>query len=207
MKVRASDYTALTPEQALKLYARVARPVLDKCFKPSTCIEQSRVLIEVLARFNIEAEALGTKLLVACKEKQYQFLSGLDDEELQRAKLKASSYEVRADSFSSEWGRHVVVIVDKMILVDSTLAQASSQEHGFHLNADLYTVQFPHVLPEDEVPDLEIECSGDDGTKFSVRWVGTDDSDWEQTEAWEPSHLWPLIDLIEMKMRRRLQVQ
>jgi hypothetical protein len=188
--------------ELLEIYERVARPHLDKIFKPTTCTEQTRVLIEVLARFGVEAQPLGVKLCVTYEAGGFQFLSGLDPEERERARTTCRGYVERPNSEGNiVHGRHVVAVVERHVLVDSTLHQASAPEYGLTLKPMLIVLPFEkRIGGEGLTPCLDARFELDNGEKLDVRWIGTPDRGWVDDDGWEPSHLWPLIDFIEIAM-------
>lgn len=193
-------------EEILEIYRMVARPFLDMAFEPERCVEQSRVLIEVLKRFGIAAEPLGTKFILTCNAKEFAYYSGLDEEEKERGKRTAKAWLDRDEGRPAVKGkRHVVVIVERRILVDPTFYQARAVPFNFTLDPDVLVMPFPHPMEDDFIPDLEIDCNGNDGTKFTMRYIGTRDKDWELDDGWEPSHLWPLIDRIEKEIHVEIQ--
>ena len=188
----------------LAAYRAIARPFIDRIFEPSTCIEQSRVLIEVLKRFGIAAEPISTKMVVTCTAKDYQFVTGLDPEEEERGKQICKSFVQKHQNnpIPRDWiVRHVVVLVERRFWVDSTLYQASTPRFNFDLDPDVIVLPLGEPLPPEYLPDLEAGYVADDGTEFTVRWIAVNDFAWQRDDGWEPSHLWPLIDRIERDMR------
>jgi hypothetical protein len=189
-------------EEVLQIYRKIARPWLDKIFEPATCTEQSRVLLEVLKRFGIAAEPVGTKMIVTCQAQEYQFVTGIDEEEKERARRTAKAYiERHAKGETVRVIRHVVLLVERRILVDSTLHQASARSFKFQIEPDIVILPFPQQLGSEHLFDAQAKAETRDGIEFEIRWIATDDRDWEQDDGWEPSHLWPLIDRIESDMR------
>jgi hypothetical protein len=189
-------------ETVLGLFEHAARPSLN-FFARNTCIEQTRILIEVLKRFGIEAEPLATKLHVVCPAKRYQFLLSGDPADLRNAKRFTPRVIERKNDADETLGYHTVTLVGgRRLLVDLTLAQASSEEFDFAIDPQTFVLPLPFAIPPDELPDLRLECATDAGVPFTVRYIGVPDRDWERAPAWEPSHLWALIDLIEWRMRR-----
>ena len=191
-------------ERLLNLYTQVARPYLD-VFPPATCIEQTRVLVEVLRRFNISADGLGVKLVVTYPAGDYQFVSGLDTEDRERGRAVAKAWLERPNSNGEViGGRHVVALVERLWMIDSTLHQASQPSFGLSIPADVYTIPFDAPLADDHWPVIDAKYTLDEGDEFSVQWIATPTREWEKSDAWEPSHLWPAIDRIEAEMRARL---
>ena len=191
----------------LDLYETCARPWLNQIFKPNTCIEQTRVLLEVIQRFGVRAEAVGTKLIVKCEAREYCFISGLDADELHSAMNTAKRFILHGNDHDATLNRrHVCALVDQRFLADSTLHQASSEQFGVKIPAAI-TVIGPLAFPSDHRAtgsDVTAEYALDDGARLAARWITTPDRDWLDDPAWEPSHLWRLIDRIERDMRRNI---
>ena len=194
----------LGAEAALDLFEEVARKYLA-AFDRNTCIEQTRILIEVLRRFDIQAEPLATKLHLLCKDKDFQYFMSGDERDRQNAMKLARGFIQRRNDAGDVLGYHTVALVERRVFVDLTLAQCESPEFGFQLDPQMLVVPFPHPLKEGCLAD--IGCSGvsSNGVPFDVRWISVPDRGWERTEAWEPSHLWPLIGLIVQEMRERIR--
>jgi len=191
----------------LDLYEQTARALLNRLFKPDTCIEQTRVLLEVMRRFDVRADALGCKLHVVCDAKQFQFITGVDREEIERGRSIAKRFIERkaAREDQEQYKRHVVALLDDRFIVDSTMHQASSTEFGVIIAPVIVTLGplAPRSAP-DSCWDMEAVCTLDDGLELKARWITTTDRDWLDAPGWEPSHLWPLIDRIERDMRARI---
>ena len=202
---------SLSPDtdNILALYRRLARPWLDLIFEPATCTEQSRVLFEVLKRFGIAAEPVGTKMHVICEAREYQFVTGLDEEEKRRGKRIVKAWIDRpAKGQCDSITRHVVLLVERRILVDSTLHQASAPpEFSFVIAPDLVILPFPNEVGEGCGFDVRAQGLAQGGIEFEARWIATQDRDWELDEGWEPSHLWPLIDRLTVDIRAALRAQ
>ena len=191
----------MTAEHALELFERVARKPLDT-LDANTCIEQSRILIEVLRRFGIAAEPLSTKFFLVCKQCEFQFFSSGDPVDHENAKRVAKGYEYRNNHRpDADFGYHIVVLVERRLVVDLTTAQASVPDYGFILRPEMVILPLPKRVGEDMLPDIEVEAHNDDGIPFTARWIGVRDESFRSTPAWEPSHLWPLIDIFEAQMR------
>lgn len=191
----------MTAEEALELFEQAARPWLDMCFARNTCMEQSRVLVEVLKRFGIAAEPLATKLHVVCAAREFQFFSSGDPADHEKARRLPKGYRRNpSDRPDDEWGYHTVALVERRILADMTFAQAESEEFDFRLKPQMVTVPFPSPVPPGELPDVYVSGESTNGVPFTVRWMGVADRDWEDKPAWEPSHLWKLIDDIGLAM-------
>jgi len=190
-----------TATEVLDLFERQARPWLN-VFEKNTCIEQTRVLIECLKAFGVRARPVGAKLHVVCPARGMQFVTGIAAEEAARGKKIAKSWIERKPPDNKH---HVVALVEDHILVDLTVAQASSPESNFLIEPRMLAAPSPEpiVIAPDSHWRIKANAALDDGTKFTIEWILTADEDWLDTLAWEPSHLWPLIHRIVHEMRKR----
>jgi hypothetical protein len=189
----------------LGLYEAVARRYLNY-LEPNTCVEQTRILIEVLRKFGVEAEAFGVVLVVKCPSKGFQFVAGMDEKEAAegRKKVTASWIEKTNSDGLTYPGRHVVALVNRSILVDATVSQASNTEFDFHLDRQILVVPFPKPLLPGRHVDALIQAATEDGCQFTIEYLSRPERDWEKDDGWEPSHLWKLIDRIAEEMLQRI---
>jgi hypothetical protein len=190
-------------EDALELFERVSRPALNQ-FSRASCIEQTRILIEVLARFGVAAEPVSTKFHLVCEKRKFQFFASGDPGDYELARRLCPGIISRANDVGERTGYHVVALVERRILADLTTAQAQSPEFNFWLRPWLVALPFPEPVPEGELFDVRVNGETDNHVPFTARWIAVPDRSFEATPAWEPSHLWPLIDIFEAHMRLEL---
>jgi hypothetical protein len=188
----------MTTLEVLEHYERIARPWLNQIFKPQTCIEQTRLLIEVLARWGINAWAMGAVLTVTYPAAKYIYISGCTKQQGDQIRGSTADYRERPSSDGTVYDLpHVVAIVENSILVDMTIAQASFADKDLVIDPVALVVALPRpVYPASLLPDLTIAGELAGGTEFEARWVGVADRSFERYPAWDPSHLLPLIDRI-----------
>lgn len=185
----------MTAELALELFEYCARPFLAG-FGKNTCIEQVRILSEVLKRLGISTEPMACKLHVSVPSHDFQFFASGDPRDYENAKKLAHRFVSRRNRQDEILGYHTVALVERRIFVDLTLAQVSNEEFRFIL--DPCMVSFAVTEPFDPpFFDISADATTNTGTPFTVHWIGVEDRSFEKTPAWEPSHLWKLIDMIE----------
>lgn len=182
-------------ESILDRFEHCARGLLN-LLNRNTCIEQTRILVEVLHRFGVAAEPIGTKLHVVCDACQFQFVSGVDERDLANARGMGLDLHYRP----GDAGSHTVALVERRWLVDLTVSQAAAEEYGFRLTPELCCIDMRTEIPAGDLPHVKANAVSDNDTPFSIQWIGVPIRDWESTEAWEPSHLWGIIDTIEARM-------
>lgn len=189
----------MTTEETLDLFETCAMPYLSM-FERNTCIEQTRILIEVLKRFSVPARPLATKFHLVCKACEFQFFASGDPMDMLRAEALAKGVIKRKNSANETLGYHTVAVVDQRFVVDLTMAQAEAEQFNFRLRPCMLVMPAEEPIAEDYLPDIQAEGVNDEDVSFTMRWIGTDNRDFEKTPAWEPSHLWPLIGIIEKDM-------
>ena len=182
-------------------FNRVARPYLQ-LFVPATCIEQSRILVEVLPEFGARTEAVATSMMVKCPELNLAYVAGADAEERARGKQLAGEWEDRTTPTGEGYG-HVVVaaeIAGQSYLIDATMAQASMPDRGMCIPRFVIAIGplLQHPGPGSQI-DAGLLLDG--GRSIDATWVVKDTRNFERTPGWEPSHLWPLIHRIVREMK------
>jgi hypothetical protein len=119
----------MTIEEVLKLYARIARPVILEYFRKDSCIASTRITVEVFTRLGFKAIPLPS---------QAQIYNRKFREILEREKHWPTKEEMKKWITQGAWGigigfgdhkgggyvGHLVAIVENKYLVDSSLDQA-----------------------------------------------------------------------------------
>ena len=197
----------MIPPQIPELIDRfnaVAGPYL--CYFPAaSCIEQSRILVEVLQALDVKAEAVGTAMTVLCPALNVAYVTGVTAEERARGKAAAGEWVDRPsrDGKAGEDCGHVVVVavIDcEHFLIDPTIGQASMPERGVVIPRYAMPIGPLSQRPE---PGCELVAGLDlgDGKSIEVTWLLREARTFEATPAWEPSHLWPLIGRVVREMK------
>jgi hypothetical protein len=179
----------------------VAGPYLSY-FPAASCIEQSRILLEVLRALDVRSEAIETAMKVHCRELNLAYVTGADAEGRARGKAAAGFWIDRTTPEAEGYG-HVVVaaaIDGGTFLIDPTIGQASIPDRGLIIPRVVMPVG---PLEQWPTPGCEITAGMDldDGKLIEVTWLIRDTRHFESTEAWEPSHLWALIGRLVREMK------
>lgn len=169
-------------------------------FPAISCIEQTRILYECL-RDQVPVKPVETRLIVRCDELSLAYIGG--STAAQRAETfrhkPADEIVDRHTPGAADVG-HVVAIVGGAWLVDLTLAQAAMPEKGLAIERQGLAVGPLPTSPE-EGSQIEAGVILNSGIELKIEWTLTGRRDFERTEAWEPSHLWPLIHRIRREMK------
>lgn len=185
----------------------VAQPYLKR-FPLASCIEQSRILVEVLPEFGAKVEAIEATMIVRCGPLNLAYISGADPEERARGKAIAGTFLDRTTPEGEGYG-HVVVaaeIAGRPYLLDPTMSQASMPDRDFLIPRGVLAIG---PLSQRPAPDCQIEAGFvlDDGKEVTTTWNIKETRNFERTQAWEPSHLWSLIHHIIREMEWAASVE
>lgn len=185
----------------------VAKPYLE-LFAPSTCIEQSRILVEVLPQFGAKVQAMQCTLTVDCPALKLMYVAGASAADRARGKAICHNFlEGGSDPHADQI--HVAVaaeIAGQPYLVDPTFSQASMPDRGLLIPRGVLAVGPLSAMP---APGKQIDAglALDDGKRVDATWFITDSRAFERTPAWEPSHLWRLIHRIVREMKWAVSVE
>lgn len=202
-----------TIPDVINAFAQTTRPVILRYFNRRSCIASSRVAIEVLQYFGVEARAIPVRFVVRVPSLKMAFVSGLSPEEKRTAKRDAGEFvelqpgpEIRGGG--SGWDGHVIVDAGGC-LVDPSFDQALdaiAQQGRVQIDASPRVAVFP--LDGRELPDyFEARFTGvlDDGTQIHIEYVRTADESFQLAPAWETDHLEPAIAEIIGRMEKLLE--
>lgn len=109
-----------------KLLARVARSILPQHFAPNCCVNGTRIAVEVLRRFDIEARPVATRA-VAFNRVAWAHATG-------RPSPKGEAYILdvgSGDATGPGWDKHLVCVAGGYFL-DMSIGQFHRPERGIH---------------------------------------------------------------------------
>jgi hypothetical protein len=194
----------MAASEIVRAFAITARPIILKYFPPACCVAASRITVECLRRFGIRSEATQVKFVVHVKALNMAYVAGLDEDEREKARLKASDWIDRVpDNLVAPWNGHVVVVTKKMpsFLIDPSFDQAVMP--GVRIPPYILAAPLGRAIrPCDVGADLQLKT--DDGLTLDVRYVPSSDRSFLDTPAWDRDHILPVADEICVAMRRHL---
>lgn len=168
-------------------------------FPANSCIEATRIFLECMPE-EARVETVETRLVVLCDQLKLAYVGGSTEAERAQAFANKPADEI-IDMHTP--GRddvgHVVAIVDGLWLVDLTVSQAAMPEKGLVIERTGLAVG-PLPQPPEEGTEIVAGVTLDTGLNLDITWTLTGRRDFERTEAWEPSHLWPLIHRIRREI-------
>jgi hypothetical protein len=113
-------------EEFVRAYARVARTVMRLGMESQTCVSAARVTCEFFARCGMSVRPVPCKLILKVPAHHFIYVAGGTDPQLRR---DASRWFKRTPH-AGAWAAHVVAVVQDRWLIDASVDQATSMEHG-----------------------------------------------------------------------------
>lgn len=175
-------------------FEAVARPEILKWFPANSCIASSRIAVECLGLFGVEAVGVAATLIARCGTLAY--VVGMNPREKARAKKQAGSFVERTSPNGIDG--HVVAVVPGEWLIDASFDQV---DVGFPINPA------PLLIPLDgrRADSLHVKGSVKIGLELVQIEYLTNPRRWfKLTPAWETDHLQPVIWAIARKMEMHL---
>jgi hypothetical protein len=194
-------------------FAETARPVILRYFNRSSCIASSRIALEVLRYFGIDARAIPVRFALQVPSLKIAFVSGLTSEQKLKARATAGTFielepgpEIRNVGGGS-WNGHVIVHAGGCLL-DPSFDQAldAIAQGGAQIDASPRVAVF--ALDGEPVPDyFEARFTAwlDDETEIYVEYASIEDDSFKRAPAWETDHLQPAIEEIISSMEKLLE--
>jgi hypothetical protein len=173
------------PETIVAAFASVARPVMLAYLGGDrrTCIASTRMAIETMRALGLEAEAVPVQFVVRCKALNFAYISGFSHKARQRmARQTGKPILTRGDG----WNGHLIAAVAGRWLIDSSIDQIHSPDHG--LVVEPCALVMP--IPEGKVPSLKrlhVEARGetDNGQRLEISYRSIENHTYRDAEAWE----------------------
>ncbi len=172
-------------ETIISAFASVARPVMLAYLGGDrrTCIASTRMTIETMRSLGLEAEAVPVQFMVHCKALNYAYISGFSQKARDRMARRAGKPILTR---GSGWNGHLIAAVAGRWLVDSSIDQIDSPDHG--LLVEPCTLVMP--IPEGErlsLKRLSVEIRGatDNGQQLEISYRSIQNHAYRESEAWE----------------------
>jgi hypothetical protein len=198
----------MTVEEVLKVYARIARPVILEYFRKDSCIASTRITVEVFSRLGFKAMPFPCTV---------QIYNNKFREIFEREKHWPTKKEMGKWVTKGAWGigigfgddrkegylGHMVAIVENRYLVDSSLDQAERPNKEIYLPAILVT----EVNRDFRRGKKELTIVNERGTVM-VYEPRIKDRKWEATPDWTKiSRHTPAIERILFELRKELEFE
>lgn len=185
-------------EVVVRLFENLAQPILA-CFpNRNSCVEQTRVVVEVMRAFKLKAVPKPVKLMV--KAPGYAYVSGLDAEERGRAQATAGEF-IEKSPMDGGFPGHLCAVVERRWMIDTTLDQASCPAKGVEIPPVIMVYPLAREINPDDIA-LDARMENDAGLALEVRYLPLHDHSFLTSEAWEKDHLLPAIGAICHRMRQ-----
>lgn len=188
-------YCVMTSDRLklLRLYCRIARPIMLRYLSLNSCIAASRVTDYVLRAFGFETLVRPVKFVVTVPSLERAFSAGLSAEELATANRSIAHPEWKG------WNGHLITLVENHFIVDASFDQAGDV---LKLRLDHEVFMFPMTDPPEHF-HAQFGARLEDGTEFTVDYVTTTDESYRDTPAWNDKNLPEIATLIVTEMSHR----
>jgi hypothetical protein len=175
----------LKAEAIINAYQKVARPILLRYLgERQTCVASTRITIETMRCLGLEAEPVAVQLVVQCPLLKYAYISGFSDK--QRKHMARRNKKPIQTRGAGGYNGHVIAAVAGQWLIDSSIDQIESPEHGLLVAPTVLVMP----LPEDREIVLEamrLDMSGftDEGHRLEISYASHWDYSFVNSDAWE----------------------
>jgi hypothetical protein len=176
---------AMTPETIINAYQKVARPIMLRYIGDrQTCVASTRITIETMQCLGLDAEPVAVQLVAECPALKYAYISGFSAQE--RKQMARRNKRPIQNRGTGGYNGHVIAAVAGRWLVDASIDQIQSVEHGLCLGPTVLVMP----LPEDETISLKamrLEMTGisDEGQRLKIQYCSHWDYSFVNSEAWE----------------------
>lgn len=188
----------LSNSEIIELYAGVARPIMLKYMPPNSCVSATRITIETLKLFSVDAVPAPTKFCVANLDSGKAYTSGLSEEEIEQAA------NVTASPWRGEWRGHLVAVADRRWLIDPTFDQAllalGLPANGCTTNV----VRVPKNIDPNRIHAV-LKGAANNGTPIEVEYISTGNHSYQDSEAWNDAGVPVLTEIIKAAMLEALK--
>ena len=188
----------LEPAAIVETYKRIARPMmLNFLLNRQTCIASARITQEVMRTFGLHTRVIPVKLAVECQELKYAYVSGFDEAEQEHIKRTAANWRNRGQG----WQGHLVLRVAHRWLIDPSIDQIESPEHGLTLGPSILVIP---ISPTFQIQRMHLEANAitDEGHKLRIQYFSMWDQAFRSTPAWEMD---PITNLIVAEIYRAVR--
>ncbi len=198
-------------ELIIQVFAAVARPIMLRWMIPNSCIGATALTRQTLAYWKVNVDPIPTKLAVQVPSLNYAFVAGYKGEEKDAMKAKSSVWIDRGvgDGCVTPWIGHLVGLAAGRYLIDATLDQSNSPEHGFAVDpyisvVDLGTeagMMFAGTIGS----SINAEGDLDNRAAMKIYYERTDDESWKTSDAWNDESLPILAVKIVLEMHNYIR--
>jgi hypothetical protein len=168
----------VTPVIIMAAYAAAARPVLRRFLPVNSCVAATRVTIECLRHFGIEAIPRAAKWVVEFPDSKLAYTTGLTPEE--RSSARETIPYAWADT-EAPWNGHLIAMTGEF-LIDPSFEQAIV---ALNRKPEDRVAIFPVTGdPRDSCKLIEFGAVTDAGERVTITYITTEDDTWNGSEAW-----------------------
>jgi len=177
-------FTTAEAVHGIEAVVEMARRTLRDRIAVNSCIAYCRVILELLRFTGIEAKPYACKLIVTDHTLNKAYAVGCTDEEMSTAQEI-----IPVKGTGAGWRGHLILIAEGDILIDPTFEAASRALYGE--DEDDPAGYMVIALPETPGQFFDATICGklDNGAEIEIRYIGTGDETWLESEAWNDEAL------------------
>jgi hypothetical protein len=173
----------MTKEQILAAYAKIARPVMRQFMEAESCVTATRVTCEFFDGCHMPSVPVPCKLMFKVPGKNYMYVSGWKGKIKERMKHEAKAWHDVAP-VGPTWAGHLLALVQDRWLVDASIDQVTSPEHGVTVPPIALVVDLGTQGATALTGTVSAAVVLDDGASAEITYISTDDHKYAKTEAW-----------------------
>ena len=201
--------SVIVRQALIHAFAMVARPVILEYFPPRSCITSTRIAIECLKAFGIEARPVPCEFYLHIPSLKLLYMSGVSAEDKARHRATANELiELKTVDGSEGWPGHLVAVAD-LFWIDASFDQAffAFREAGkLDVGAEPSQINVLE-LPNTPGPEFDLSERGEteDGHEVKIRYLSTGNDSFLKCQAWDTDDLQIPIFRIIRRMKRYLK--
>lgn len=171
------------PETIIAAFAAVARPVMLRYLggDRQTCIASTRMTIETMRGLGLAAEAVPVQFVVQCKALSYAYISGFSDKQRRRMARKSGK---PIQTRGAGWNGHLIAAVEGRWLIDSSIDQIQSPDHGLVVEPCALVMPIPEGIALTRL-SVEVRGATDNGQDLEIKYRSIENHSYRDAPAWE----------------------
>lgn len=114
---------------------------------PNSCVQATRITCDVLQEFGIEVQPYPVQWMVNVPSLHYAYISGFRGQEKEDLRKRSAKWIDRADTLGAGWEGHLVGIAEGRWLIDASIDQCASREHGFEIPPEVLVIDMDCLEP------------------------------------------------------------
>lgn len=197
------------PEDIIRAYAQVARPILLDYLDRRSCIASAHAGVMALGLFGVTVKPVAVDFRLVVPALDVAYISGIDEESKAIAQAGAGGW-LDLDAENSGWNGHIVLTWGSQLLIDPSFDQAFASIEAGGVQG-LPTTPLTLVLPlmggvfcPGTLAHYSMRTDPPTEHKVEVYYGGKEDDSYKATGAWQDEAIPLIVDRIAREMLKRL---